>query len=742
MKPTTTIVLFLLLAGCVGFVAWPHLFPEKTGDEEVTSKAVFEKLGEISRITVTASDGGLMAFVKTGEDWKIIEPVTAGADSFAVRDIIDKLKGIEFITDKSSDRVGSDITGLDKPGWILTVADDTGNEYELQIGHQVPLGNGKTYVSAGGRVLVVDVNFTSVLSRPLSDYRNKTILDLENVEFDVIKVSARDKYELKKLDNQWRLTSPVAARARAEVVKKLIERLSYVPSRGIAADKPTGLAAYGLDSPQLEVTFSVKPQASPEAEESSQPPRSYTITFGSKVQDEVYVKLAGESTVYRINAALVDAFAPRLADIRDNSVLDVGNNAVVGVELSLPDGSCVLAREGGVWLVDKPFSGKAEPRQVEKLLETLGKLKAESFRQGGLSGFGFDEPRATVSLKLLGKDDKLTLLIGDESSSGEMTFVKTATGSIVYVVRTADLATVFADTASYWKATLLKLADDEKVTHLDIFRADGTYELARGEDDAWKMIKPVKADADRESLTDILDRLDELTATKIVALGTSLPDRFDKADDVITLDVTTAIEKKIDRSEADVEADPGLVKITRKHTLKVARIDGGVYAWLDGVSPVAVGEFDVSLYEALTAELRNRRVVEINVAEVSGFSITSAGKTLEFAGKGDNWQYSGDAFVKIDAGKVRVFLESVASTVAGKFVSHKSSDSGKFGCDRPEVLLEIRLGTNHARQLRVSSRGPKGSEGRYATVDGIEGVFVLDADKVAGFVKSLNDFKK
>ncbi len=743
MKPTTTIILLLLLAGCVAFVAWPYVFPQKD-NQKPENKAVFEKLGQISRLTITAGDGGRMAFERTGENWKITEPITAGADPFAVRDITDKLKDLQFVTERQPGKVGDDITGLDNPAWVLTVADDSGSEYELRIGRAVPLGKGETYIASDGRVLVVDVDFASLLSRPLSEYRSKVILNFENAEFDEIKVSGRDKYELKKLDNQWRLTSPIACRTNAEAVKKLVERLSYVPSRGIAADNPTSLAAYGLDVPQMEVTFTVteKPKAGSDAEEAPQP-RSYTIAFGSEVRDEIYVKLAGEPTVYRMNASLADAFAPKLQDIRDSSVLeDLSADAVCGIELKLPAGSCVLAKEGDVWLMEQPFAGKAESANVERLLAALGGLKAESFHEAGSGGLAFDEPKAAVSLKLFGKDEKITLLIGGKSPSGEMTFVKIASGSTVYVVHTDDLAPVFADIASYWKTELLKIAEDEKITCLHLFRSDGAYELLCGEDNVWKMVKPVEAAADRDAVNNILDRLDNLAATKIVALGASLPEQFEKAGDVITLEITVPSEKKLDRSEADTGAAPGLVKITRKHTLKTARIDGKIYAWLNGVSPVAVGEFDAGLYGALTAELKNRRVVEIDTADVSGFGITSAGSTLEFTGKGDDWQYSGDAFVKIDPAKIHAYLESLATIEAEKFVSYNSSDADKFGCRQPELLLEIRLGTNHARQLRVSSKGPKGSDGRYATIDGVEGVFVLSAGKVASLVRSLNDFKK
>ncbi len=745
MKPTTTIILLLLLAGCIAFVAWPYVFPQEE-QQKSEDKTVFKKLGEINRLTVTANDGGRMTFEKTGGEWKITEPVAAAADPFAVHDIIDRLKGLQFVSENEHGKVGDDITGLDKPAWVLTVADDAGNEYELRIGKAVPLGNGKTYVGEGGRVLVVGVDFASLLSRQLNEYRNMAVLDLEKVEFDEIRVSGREKYELKQIDKQWRLTSPIAGRANAKVVQKLVERLSYILSRGIAADNPTNLAVYGLDVPQLEVTFSVRPKKEPETQESSQQPepaRSYTIIFGSKVQNEVYVKLADGPTVYRINAAIVDEFAPKLDDIRDSRVLeDFTADFVCGVELQLPGGLCAMIKEGGVWLMEKPFAGRAEPMMVETLLDALGKLTAESFQQADSGGMGFDRPQAAVSLKLLGKDEKLTLLIGDKSPSGEMTFVKTASGSTVYVVRTDDLSPVFADAATYWDSTIFKVAGDEKITRLSLFRADGAYELACGEDGAWKMVKPVECDADRASLIDINNRLDRLAATEIVALGTSLPERFDKANDVISIEITVSSEKELDHSDMDAEAAPGLVKITRKCTLKIARIYGSVYGWIDGASPVAVGEFDASLYEALTAELKNRRVIEINLDEVRGFGVTSAGSTLEFTGEGDDWQYSGDTFVKMDPQKIHAFLASLASTAVEKFVSYKSSDAAKFGCDRPELLLEIRFGPNQARQLRVSAKGPKDSGSRYATMDGVEGVFLLSADKVASLAVSLNDFKK
>ena len=94
--------------------------------------------------------------------------------------------------------VGPEVTGLDKPRWTLTLVDDKGATYGLQIGQPRPLEANQTYVRAvgGQQVFVVKRDFAEDLRRPLSDYRSKSIVDLRTDQVESVKVAGKEKFEL------------------------------------------------------------------------------------------------------------------------------------------------------------------------------------------------------------------------------------------------------------------------------------------------------------------------------------------------------------------------------------------------------------------------------------------------------------------------------------------------------------------------------------------------------------------
>jgi hypothetical protein len=258
------------------------------------------------------------------------------------------------------------------------------------------------------------------------------------------------------------------------------------------------------------------------------------------VGDKYYAKLTGEPGVFKVNASIMADLQPKLTDLRVRQVLTLKADDVTGVDMEMPDGKATLVKKDGQWMMTSPLEGKADAGKVAALLTDAGNLKAENFNEGAaLDVYGLDKPAAKLSFRLAGKGEAVTLLIGGKSPSGEMTFVKTASGLAVAVVKTADLKAVLGEPSTYWDRTLLMLPMSAKVTRLQLRRTDDTFTIDRDATGGWALSTPLAAPADKDTVNKIIDRIENLQADKIVNLGKSIPESFAKATDIMQVVVTT-----------------------------------------------------------------------------------------------------------------------------------------------------------------------------------------------------------
>ena len=177
--------------------------------------------------------------------------------------------------------------------------------------------------------------------------------------------------------------------------------------------------------------------------------------------------------------------------------------------------------------------------------------------------------------------------------------------------------------------------------------------------------------------------------------------------------------------------------------LLVIKDKGKSYVWRQGAKPVAVGELDKSLHEALAAELRDRKVLEIDADKAVSLKMDLDKLAMEFSRAGDVWRYAQDRFIKIEAKKVKQFLEQLAGIKAERFVDYgKKPDLKRFGLDKPALIILVKTETGKAIRLAISRTGPVATRGHYASSSEVPGVFVLTPSAKTRMTKGLKDFRK
>ncbi len=796
MKLKTVIFLTVLLAACVVYVIVRSVEWGEPKDEtdKYKEKIVFAASNaKAAKLLVTADDGTEIVFDRADNAWRIASPIRAKAVQYKVADIADKMRSLRYeraFTPDDEGAPGSNRTGLDKPRWTVVLEDNAKQLRTLLIGKPVPLSGGdKTYVRVDGdeNVYVINVDFASLLERPLREYRDKTIFDFSSNKVVRLKVDGREKFDLvKDIDEKWGIYRPISAGADQDKVDDLVRKVCSLRASDFITDKPGKLSLYGLEAEEALLKVHVWLRLAPPASQptttkavASAPAREqgadFTLLFGGRGQkkNSIYAKLRHEPHIFEVNQSILDDLQPKLLELRDKQVLHFDTDTVTRIHLDVAGGQAELTKEDGRWEMIKPQKGKANAAAIEELLYKIAGLKAANFRDDAMAAkmYKLHEPRGLITLHQAGKSETITLRIGSKSLKGEMAAVMSATGKAVAIVPAKDVEPLLDDPACYWHAELLRLPEGAKIMQLALKRPDGEFALAKELDGSWSLLSPLKAPGDRVNADKLAKALANLTAERIVSISSKAPDKYARAAALIEIEMTVELpapaswpaspdsqpttapgdisvaarpETKPTTTPATQPAsEPAPRPVTKTYTIMLARVGDNSYCWVPGRRIVAVGRFGARLYETAIAEIRDRKVLKFKPEEIESFRIVMGEETLELRREAkDKWRCAAEMNVTIDEQKVKRFLRNVGKIMAERFVTHQTTKSEKYGFDKPWLTLLITPAKGKETRLVISNEPAKETEHRYARTDRAPGVFLLPAATIRKLAKSLADFRK
>ncbi len=755
MKPTTIIILGALLVVCLVvalFTSDIFTGPEPDKQADDVAELFTPALGKVTQLTVQG-DSGKSSFRRQGDKWRIVEPIDVPANTFEVNALADAVKAIKAA---EAENVGDETTGLDKPKWTVTVTDDAGVAHKLMVGKARPMKSDQTYVRPNDskKAFVAKLDLAAKLDKPLSDFRDKTVLNLSSDSIARVKIAGAESFELLKRDGKWELTAPLAAPANPDSVRSLLSAVGRVTATEFVTDDAKDLAPYGLVSPQLLAEVEMAPVPPTTGPASTQPAtgpgKVHTLAIGKQIGDKVYAKISDSPTVFQIRPALIKSLQPKLAKLRISKVLDIDIAAVTGVDIFVPAGEAGFVKTEGQWMMALPLKGPTADGAVDKLLGDAARLKAESFKDDAADPalYGLDKPTAELKFRMAGKGQAVTLLIGAKTPSGEMTFVRSAGAAAVAVVRTNDLSALLAEPATYWNPQLLKLPEAAHTTSLELRRPDDTYHLTHDAKGDWTMTAPLAAPANVEQINKILDSLENLKAEKIVYLGNTVPQSYAKSKDIMQVIMTTVTDAPTAPAASPTATQPATAPATTQpvvttHKITVAKLGLHCYAWVDGAKLVTIGQFALNLYNDLSGEMRGRSIWSIDPANIRRLRVASYSGSVNLQRADNGWTYTPDPYVKIDTDKVATFLKDIAKLKTDRYVKNATPTNLKeFGLDKPWLRLEMVDQTGKHISLTVSYSGKTTDKDRYAVSTSTPGILLLPAETIDKFAKTLKDFKK
>lgn len=421
MRFRTTILLILVLAGLgayVYFVEYPH------AEQEAKKKTLFEfKADDATQVTLDYGDHKIV-LKKSGDDWRITEPLDAPADATSVKNLVSAIADCEVkreLTDASADL---SLYGLDKPFVTVSVKLRDKDLPPFMIGKNTPVGF-STYVQRTDdkKIQLAGSAFRTGMDKKVKDLRDKVLIDFADNDVQQLDVTGEGKQlQLVQKDDKWSIAQPAAYAADGAAVRSFLSTLRSMRATDFPDDRPSDLGTYGLDNPQLKITLHL---GKDNAEK--------TILLGKENdKKEVYVQRGGQPTVYTVSDWVFRDLNKNPADFRDKTVLAFDRDKITAIELKRKDGSHSRLVHGAnkQWQVEG-VEGKPAETTITQYVTDLHDLKGYEIaadQPADLAQFGLDQPLLTVTV--LGEENKPagTVLLSSHESDGKKEYTSMLEG--------------------------------------------------------------------------------------------------------------------------------------------------------------------------------------------------------------------------------------------------------------------------------------------------------------------------
>ncbi|HUW84783.1 MAG TPA: DUF4340 domain-containing protein [Phycisphaerae bacterium] len=772
MSAKTTIVLLVLVAvGCLVVVALDQGWFGREADEkpqnqfaepfqaEPESKDLFEDHpAEVTRLTIESEDLAA-TFAKTDDQWEIVEPIKAPALKWEVDGLVRTVTGLRYtrkFEPGQPDAPSEAETGLSDPKVKVTIEYENGLA-TLEVGKKELLRD-NTYVRLAGKpeVYVAQSNLEPTFDKKLKDFREKDLLSFKFGDAVGLEIVSREPARTLKLtkegDREWVMDSPMKARASREGASDLITVLNEMKAEEFVDDAPQDLSRYGLDEPFARVTLTtrseVKPEEPTEEDQATTQPttqpqyetKEWTILIGSFVglqEERRHAKLGDSTAVVAVDARSANKLLPDLLEVRDKRITPANTFKINKLVVAGRTESVTLEKEGDRWRIIAPEAAEADKGKVDEVIRAIRGLQAVSFVDSpdDLGSFGLAEPRVELKLYVTGQVEPEIIRVGRRSPSGRMLYVQRGGEESVSVVKADEAEKLLVSPVSFGPRRILSVPLAQ-IRQIELTRDQTRMVLAK-KTDRWRIYEPYEATADESGVARILSDVASLRAREIVARGQFEAFGLDQPDIEVVVEVSPPTPPTTSPAATQpVEQKP------ERHRLLVSRQDDQVYAVMEGGD--LVYQLDPAVYEHLSAELHDRKVLRFSPNQVERLEISGSEieQKLVLARIDDAWAYPADEFFQLDDQKVQRRVQDLRGIEALRFVDLQATDPGQYGLDEPAVQVELALADGKSLSLRVSARGPDGGPQRYAIVADEPKVFVLRGEDVAKLRVTLGDFEK
>jgi hypothetical protein len=388
MKGLRSFLVLLVIAAALGVFLFYDSGREPGDDKKQEKVFADAKSDKIDQVTVKSVSGDKTTVQKQAGGWQVTQPAPVGADEAELSGITSNLASLEVqrVVDEQPAEVKQ--YGLD-PARIEVTFKQDGKERTLLLGQKTPTGSDMyAKVPDKPRVFLVSSFLESTFNKSSFDLRDKTILKIDREKVDRMEIDTPERtLKFAKQGADWRMTSPVEARADFGAVEGIIGRLNTTPMKSVIPVDARNLAEYGMDKPAATVrVMSGSAQA--------------TLLIGKSAgEGVVYAEDPSRPLVFTVEASLFDEIKKPAGDFRMKDLFDSRSFNTTRVEIVRGGQTIAFEKAKGQdgWKQITPAAKPADTAKVEALLTGLTSARATSFVDS-IAGTGLETPELTVSI--------------------------------------------------------------------------------------------------------------------------------------------------------------------------------------------------------------------------------------------------------------------------------------------------------------------------------------------------------
>ena len=409
--------------------------PEEFRDRKLTDLTA----AQVRRITLK-TPAGEMELEKKVDHWDIIKPLRARADDGKVGDLISQITSAHIQQFVADDRGDLHPYGLAEPRGSITLFDEAekkdqkveigesikvfGREDKgqtLQIGSLSEKEKDQLYVrfAPRGSVYTLPKKTEEILNTKPADLRDNHLVRIDTNILDRITIDApgRGKTVLARKDGNWTIATRNNTPAASGAVQRLIDRLQNERVTGFVEDVASNLPKYGLDKPQMQLTFSsFASENTAETKAGEQPFAG--IAFGKPEGDNVYARLTDEPFVVAVRRGLLDQISPDPLQWQEFSIFKFKAEQIHRLSVTTEKELSLERDQNNQWHWLKG-SGQINQANVQSLLNTLSSLHAVRWLGATTPQHGFEKPQLVLAFTT-SPDNKAShmLTVGAQNNDG------------------------------------------------------------------------------------------------------------------------------------------------------------------------------------------------------------------------------------------------------------------------------------------------------------------------------------
>ena len=549
-----------------------------------------------------------------------------------------------------------------------------------------------------------------------SDATRRVLCPVDPSSADAVTVSTSGgmRLTLERKAEGWRIVLPFPSAADPAPVAQLLDMLTLTPIDDMRSEDELRqlnetLADFGLNPPRATVSLAAAGITN-------------IVHFGATTASgkELYARVEDMQNVFTLSADIfavvptdIDAFRPR-------ALLTCPRDEITGLEFRVPDAAFVkLVREGTAWRMTAPLAAAADADAVSTLVDRLAAARVADFTlpsatqppphgttpdgtlpAAALVPYGLSTDAAlSVTVRAMDGSAETVLFGGAAGTNRVWALVQNGTTVVSTDAAVAELCR--AHEAAFRDTRIFSFKKGEELKSISLTADSLVYVLGRDTNGLWRIDAPVVAPAD-QALTAALSE-------KILTL---------KQNDLVPQDA-----KKKPGSEIHVAVE------TTAANYPVIAVPATCFG--DGLS---------------FADLRSKTLLTLDPGTVRRLSVKRGGDeapavvydtaravwNLEKPVEGRRSNQEAIKALQTALARVEaVSVETVAATPA---------DFQRCGLDAPACVVTVDVETTDVTTRRnILLGGVTSGGGRYATVGGVDAVFIVSKQTAAALMSDLTE---